>query len=312
MTEHYVTLFDTAYLLQGLALHRSMQRHLPAFRLWVLCMDDEAYRILNVLQLPSLSPLRLTDFETPELLAAKPTRSRAEYCWTVTPFSPRFVFEVDGSVQRVTYVDADVWFHRPPDAVFREFDASGKQVLITDHAYAPEHDQSTIAGQYCVQFVTFTREGGEPVRKWWEERCVEWCFARYEDGKFGDQKYLDAWPAMFADRVHVLADREAFLAPWNVSAIPYGRSVAFHFHGLKVYEGYRVFKHSGRYKVPRVVEQHIYDPYVEDLAECARGLGVHGFTLKLPPLSYPALLGGWLRRVAGDILSPRSVFVDLR
>jgi hypothetical protein len=312
MTEHYVTLFDSGYLLQGLALHRSMQRHLPAFRLWVLCMDDEAYRMLDALQLPSLSLLRLADVETPELRAVKPSRSRGEYCWTITPFSPRFVFEADASVQRVTYVDADVWFRRAPDAVFREFEASGKQVLITDHAYAPEHDQSAIAGQYCVQFVTFTREGGEPVRKWWEERCVEWCFARYEDGRFGDQKYLDAWPAMFADRVHVLADREAFLAPWNASALPYGRSVAFHFHGLKVYEGYRVFKHSGQYKVPRVVEEHIYGPYVEDLAEGARGLAAHGFSLKLPALSYPALFTAWLRRVAGDILSPRSLFADLR
>ncbi|HEY8360761.1 MAG TPA: hypothetical protein VIL30_25165, partial [Ramlibacter sp.] len=242
MTEHFVTVFDSGYLLQGLALHRSMQRHLASFRLWVLCVDEDAYRMLNALQLPSLSTLRLADLETPELQAVKGSRTRGEYCWTVTPFSPRFVFEADASVQRVTYVDADVWFRRAPTEVFREFEASGKQVLITDHAYAPEYDQSAIAGRFCVQFMTFNRGASEPVRKWWEERCIEWCFARLEDGKFGDQMYLDAWPEMFGEQVHVLADKAAFLAPWNASSIPYGRSVVFHFHGLRIYDGYKVFR----------------------------------------------------------------------
>ena len=68
-----------------------------------------------------------------------------------------------------------------PIQIFHECDASRKKVLITDHAYAPEHDQSATSGQYCLQFMTFTRNGGEVVRKWWEERCIEWCYARFED-----------------------------------------------------------------------------------------------------------------------------------
>ena len=312
MTEHFVTLFDSGFLLQGLALHRSLQRHLPSFRLWVICMDDDAWRMLSALQLPSLTALRLADLETPELRSVKPSRSRGEYCWTVTPFSPRFVFEADPSVRRVTYVDADLWFRRAPAAVFGEFEASGKQVLITDHAYAPEHDQSAIAGQYCVQFMTFNRDASEPVRKWWEERCIEWCHARYEEGKFGDQKYLDAWPEMFPEHVHVLSDRSAFLAPWNASWIPYGRSVAFHFHGLRIFDGYKVFRHAGMYKVPGVVQEHIYEPYMADLTHGVRQLASHGFDLKLARLPYREMFIAWLRRVAGELLSLRSVFTSLR
>ena len=312
MTEHFVTLFDSGFLLQGLALHRSLQRHVPAFRLWVLCMDDEAWRMLDTLQLPSLTAMRLADLETPELLAVKPDRTRGEYCWTVTPFTPRFVFEADPTVHRVTYVDADFWFRRSPEAVFRAFDDSGKAVLITDHAYAPEHDQSAIAGRFCVQFMTFTRGSSEPVRKWWEERCVEWCHARYEDGKFGDQKYLDAWPQLFPALVHVVPDLSAFLAPWNASWIPCGRSVAYHFHGLRIFDGYKVYRHAGMYKVPGVVHEQIYDPYIADLAEGVRRLATHGLTLKLPRAPYGDLLMAWLRRVAGERLAARSAFTSLR
>ncbi len=312
MTEHFVTVFDSAYLLQGFALHRSMQRHIPSFRLWVVCVDEDAYRMLNALQLPSLSALALADLELPELLAVKASRTRGEYCWTVTPFAPRFVFEADPAVGRVTYVDADLWFRRAPTAVFREFEASGKQVLITDHAYAPEYDQSAIAGQYCVQFMTFNRDASEPVRKWWEERCIEWCFSRYEDGKFGDQKYLDNWPEMFSEHVHVLAEKSSFLAPWNASCMPYGRSVAFHFHGLKIFKGFKVLKNSVGYSIPRVVHEHIYAPYVRDLTDGAKELERLHLIPALPEMSYFDLYAAWLRRMASRVLPARSVFATLR
>jgi len=234
LKEHFVTLFDSLFLPQGLALHMSMERHIGKYTLWILCMDDEVHEVLSRLNLPNVRLLQLSKLETPELLAVKPLRGKGEYCWTLTPFTARFVFEADAEVSRVTYLDADMWFRKNPEPIFREFDASGKDVLITDHAYAPEYDQSTTSGQYCVQFLTFTRDGGEVVRKWWEEKCIEWCFARFEDGKFGDQKYLDDWPIRFADSVHVLTNKELILAPWNATRFPYGNAVAWHFHRLRI------------------------------------------------------------------------------
>jgi len=186
--ENYVTLFDNLFLPQGLALHMSMVRHIRLFTLWILCVDDETFEVLNNLKLSNVKLLQLSKLETLELLKIKPTRSKGEYCWTLTPFAPRFVFEADPNVKRVTYLDADLCFRKNPKLIFEEFTESGKQVLITDHGYSPEYDQSGTSGQFCVQFMIFNREGGENVRIWWEERCIEWCYARYEEGKFGDQK----------------------------------------------------------------------------------------------------------------------------
>jgi hypothetical protein len=261
--EHYVTLFDSLFLPQGLALHMSMERHVKDYVLWVLSVDDEAYDVLNKLQLPNVRLLKLSQLETKELLQVKPTRSKGEYCWTLTPFAPRFVFEAEQCVERVTYLDADLWFRKHPKPIFDEFDASGKQVLITDHAYAPEYDQSATSGQFCVQFMTFSRHGGEVVRKWWEDRCIEWCYARHEDGKFGDQKYLDDWPERFADLVHVLNDNERTLAPWNASRYPYGRSIFYHFHGVRLTSVNAV--DVGNYFLPNPLLTYVYRPYLVDL-----------------------------------------------
>lgn len=278
--EHYVTLFDGFFLPQGLALHSSLERHAGSYTLWILCVDEQAYSILTALRLPNVRLLRTEDVETAELLAVKPLRTRGEYCWTLTPFAPRFVFEADASVKRVTYLDADLWFRRNPAPIFREFEASGKQVLITDHAYAPEHDQTAKTGQFCVQFLTVTRDGGETVRSWWEERCIEWCYARAEEGKFGDQKYLDDWPERFGTWVHVLDDRGLALAPWNATRFPYSGSVFYHFHGLRIISDKRVRLGLGRYAVPAPVLRNIYRPYLRDLRNARSVLAESGFPLQ--------------------------------
>jgi hypothetical protein len=265
MMEHYVTLFDSLFLPQGLALHISMERHIKDYTLWVLCVDDPVHEVLTKLNLPNVRLLQLSKLETTELLSVKPTRSKGEYCWTLTPFAPRFVFEADSALKRVTYIDADLWFRKNPASIFREFDVSGKHVLITDHAYAPEYDQSATSGQYCVQFMTFTREGGESVRKWWEERCLEWCYARPEDGKYGDQKYLDDWPERFVGLVHVLNDKGLTLAPWNAIRFPYAASIFYHFHGLRLTKN-RIVMFKG-YVIPRPTYKNIYLPYLRDFRE---------------------------------------------
>jgi hypothetical protein len=266
--EHYVTLFDSLFLPQGLALHLSMERHADSYTLWILCVDDQVFEILQRLQLANVRLLQLSKLETVELLRVKAGRTKGEYCWTLTPLSLRLVFEADPSVERVTYLDADMWFRQSPAPIFRELEASGKQVLITDHAYAPEYDQSIVSGQYCVQFMVFTRKGGEVVRQWWEERCIEWCFARPEDGKFGDQKYLDDWPERFPQQVHVLGDKELLLAPWNATRFPYGRAICWHFHGLRIVKGNSKSQYGvdcGSYPLPLVTRRYIYQEYLNDL-----------------------------------------------
>ena len=142
-------------------------------------------------------------------------------------------------------------------------------MLITDHSYAPDFDFSANSGQYCVQFMTFYREG-EVVRKWWEEKCIEWCFARAEDGKFGDQKYLDDWPERFAEYVHVLNNKELLLAPWNAKRFPYGNSICWHFHALRIItikSNNKFMIDYGHYPLPKVSIQNIYEKYVEDLLQ---------------------------------------------
>jgi hypothetical protein len=291
----YVTLFDSNFLPRGLALYRSLARHSPAFRLRVLCLDPDTATALEQLALPGLEAIPLSELEDahPELLAVKPGRSRTEYFWTLTPASALYVFEREADVLEITYLDADLMFFADPEPIFAEM--RGCSILITPHRYAPRLKRlEGTMGRYNVQFVTFRRdERGLEALRWWHERCVEWCFRRAIDGRFGDQKYLDDWPDRFAG-VHVLEHPGGGLAPWNVSQHSLARRgagvevdgrelVFFHYHGLHRTQDARGQLHWRReYPVSATEEELIWRPYI---AEVERA------TDEVRPLLPEAMLG---------------------
>lgn len=277
--EHFVTLFNSTFLPQGVALHQSMQLNIKDYVLWVLCVDNETYDVLNKLELQNVRLIKLSEVETKELLKVKSSRTKGEYCWTLTPFAPDFVFNADKLINRVTYIDADIWFRQSPKPIFDEFDNSNKKVLITDHSYSPHYDQSKMSGKYCVQIIIFDKLGSKDIRKWWREKCIDWCFNRFEDGKLGDQKYLESWPVLFPEKVHILLQTKFVQAPWNSEIFSYSDSLIYHFHGLRISS--KKCLNTGFYRIPEVVLENIYKEYIVVLKKAVRELVDVGFTLKI-------------------------------
>ena len=238
--EHFCTLFDHKFLPMGMSLHQSLITHAQPFHLWIICMDKLVEEQLKILALPQVSLISLQEIETPELLAVKPERSRGEYCWTMTPFTFTAVFKRQPDIKRVTYLDADLYFFRNPQILLQEFEESDRDILITEHSYAPEYDQTLLAGRFCVQFLTAkNNKSGLNIISWWQKRCLDWCCGKLEDGKFGDQKYLDTWPVLFSDKIWILQQKENALAPWNINWFSKYLAdklnpVFYHFHGLRI------------------------------------------------------------------------------
>ena len=307
---HYVTLFDSNFLPQGLALYESLTCHASPFTLWVLCMDDKAKTILDRLSKPGIKAMAVSEFETVQLLEIKQQRSLVEYCWTLTPMAPKIVFDRDQSVERVTYLDADLFFLKDPEPIHQEFRESGKSVMITEHAFDSLNDRSAQSGRFCVQFMTFVRTKSETVRGWWEARCLDWCFARCEDGKFGDQKYLDDWPSRFLNDVHVLKQFGAIQAPWNARRFHHSEAIVWHFHALRMIANGKVRLHPS-YSIPKEVDERIYNPYVSILHAAVVEIGES--VVQQSPRHFSHRLHPLIKHVARRILtalhdlSPKTV-----
>ena len=203
----FCTLFDKNYLFKGLALHESLRRHVEDFTLWILCMDDTAFDVLERLDLPDVKLLSLAQFEDEDLLAAKETRTQVEYCWTCTPSLPLYLLEHEPGLESISYLDADLFFSDDPAPVFQELGEGS--IGIVGHRYGPKWEAlAEDSGIYNVGFMVFRNDKRAlTCLSWWRDRCIEWCYHRVEDGKMGDQKYLDDWPARFPIRSKQLISR---------------------------------------------------------------------------------------------------------
>jgi hypothetical protein len=238
---NFCTLFDSNYLARALVMFRSLEATGDNFTLYVVCFDDLAFDILNKLKLENLVAIPMSDFENEDLLKVKLDRTAGEYCWTCTPHVIRYILD-KFKLSQVTYLDADLCFYDKPSLLLNEFEKTQSSVLITEHRYTPAYDYSSVSGIYCVQFITFNADDrGLRVLQWWQDRCLEWCYNRAEDGKFGDQKYLDDWTERF-EGVHVLKHLGGGVAPWNIQQYKLSNSgnklfvngfplVFYHFHG---------------------------------------------------------------------------------
>ncbi|MBI4032686.1 hypothetical protein HY374_03205 [Candidatus Berkelbacteria bacterium] len=271
---HYCTLFDQHYLPKGLALHESLMRHEDEFTLWVLALDETTVTVLETLAMPNVRIIRLREVEDADLRRVKRTRTQAEYCWTLTPVLPLYLLKRYKAIDAITYLDADLSFFSSPDPIFAEIGA--RSVAITSHRYETRYQHyETTSGKYNVQFLFFrNNREGRATLSWWRDRCIEWCYARFEDGKYGDQRYLDDWPERFRG-VHVITHVGAGVAPWNVHTQPIsGRSgstlvgrqplIFYHFHALALHTPWRATLARG-YRFTYTQHQLIYRPYLTAL-----------------------------------------------
>lgn len=272
---NFCTLFDSTYLSRALALINTLEKNKVDYHLYILAFDDLVFEIFNRVIKHNCTLISLKEFEDIFLLEVKKNRTRGEYCWTCTPSIIKYCIE-KYNLDSCTYLDADLFFFNSPKFLIDEI-PENKSVLITEHRYTPKYDQSGTSGKYCVQFMTFKNTpDGMAVLNWWRERCLEWCYARHEDGKFGDQKYLDDWMTRF-DCVHELKHLGGGVAPWNMTQYQYKKVgdevllskdnveyplVFFHFHALKIYD----YKYDlGVYDLNEDIVNLIYKPYLLEL-----------------------------------------------
>lgn len=318
---YYVTLFDSNYLTRGLVMYRSLLRHAGEFHLWIICFDDLALQLLQQLNLEKVTLVSLSEFEDSELLKIKPQRTQREYCWTCTPSTLLYVLNTEPHVDTITYLDADLMFFSSPEPIFTE--AKNASILLTEHRYLPEYDQSATSGIYNVQFMMFRRNiEGLNALKWWRDRCIEWCYARCENGKFGDQKYLDDWKERFPG-VHIVEHLGSGLAPWNAAQYNLTKKgenifveeyplIFYHFHALKIHP----FKigYLSNYPLKPELCEWVYYPYYQQLNQSYQEIQnlTPGFKLGIvnfpKPPKRPDNLYRFIRSVIKDIRQGRYYY----
>ena len=293
---YFTTFFDFNYLPRALVMIHSLKECTGPFRMYVLCLDEktEAYFRDNPMEEVITIPLSKLE-EDAALVQAKANRSRVEYIFTLSPALPLYVLEHFPEVDRITSLDADLCFYSNPEVLFR----SGKSIYISPHRFSEANRRLEKYGKYNVSFQSFRRddEGLACLRKW-KADCLEWCKDVLEGERYADQKYLDAWPALFKS-LEVIQHKGACVATWNLDRSPVSKNqdvyfvideplVFYHFHGVRknrfnMYKLsiYDYCKSIGEY------EKELYVNYISHMQQMQKNLETR--EIKRSASKYPLL-----------------------
>lgn len=238
---NFCTLFDSYYIHKGIALYNSLEEQCDNFRLYVMAFDRETYNKLMSLKFKYMYIECMCEHENEFFIKLKKERNKAEYCWTCGPYVI-YHFLKTYKLDSITFLDSDLYFLGNPAIAFAE--VGNNSIAITEQRISEK--SAKVYGRFCVQFMYFRNDhDGLSALEWWRDRCFEWCYERLEDGKFGDQKYIDEFPIRF-NNVCIIKNPGVGLAPWNFHRYDYKdegkticykgvlyKSVFFHMHGLK-------------------------------------------------------------------------------
>ena len=163
---------------------------------------------------------------------------------------------------------------------------------------------------------------GMTALRWWKDRCIEWCYDRIEDGKFGDQKYLDDWLSRF-EGVYELQHEGGGLAPWNIQQYEILSSngplrvrnkttlqewdvVFYHFHWLRFLSDKRV--DMGTYTLSQEVKEAFYHHYIKKLATNHDELAHYGVEPPIQKYTTKSGLPTPLHKIARRILGVYNIY----
>jgi hypothetical protein len=231
------------------------------------------------------------------------------------------------AVERVIYLDPDIYFYGALDAVWSALETSS--LVMTPHLRRPSADfeepsDLTIlrSGVHNLGFLGVKRS--DPVIafiQWWRERCRFDCRVAFDEGVFTDQRWMDLAPSFVRD-ARLLRQPGLNAAYWNISGSALSNTdgrwtidgallIFFHFSGFDPLRPEIVSRHQTR--LPPVKA----GPLRDLLHDYARRLLAHGYASSIKtPYGHRVLADGrvlcpTLRRTFLDAARNGATFDDL-
>lgn len=275
---YFTTVVSSEYLYKVLVMHQTLKHHCTDFNLFIMCADDEIYKILQGVKLSNTTLLRVQNVENDEIEKAKADRSNFEFCWTLKPVTLNHVMKHHQDADYYAHLDADLCFFANPDHIFDE--APEASLYLVEHRYSLRfQNYENQHGRFNTGFVGCRNtETARTAIQWWEERCLERCSQKPDATHkvYGDQWYVERWPELFGD-VHNINGKGVNAAAWNIEKYRVSRGnkqvyidqdqlIFYHFSGFKILDE-NEFNLSWFYPIKEDAVNIIYLPYMHLIKE---------------------------------------------
>ncbi len=211
----FCTITTKHYAFKSAALYKSIKEHVKNFHLWICCMDDDSYDMLNKMELSDATLIKYHQLEDSEIAAIKESRSITELCWTLKPQLMLYILKNYSKMASILYIDSDIYIFSNPYQITTKL--KRYSVLLTHHNFTKDFRYIyTQKGKYNAGLVGFKNDDtGLYCLNWWRSKCIEWCYDQIKDGKFADQKYLEELPKLTSS-IYVAQQTGGNAAIWNI------------------------------------------------------------------------------------------------
>jgi|SRR3989344_15821 len=270
MHYYFCTPLDIKFLHKGLALYYSCLNHCGNnFTMWILCLDPASHKILRKINLEHAKILTVEDLADNDLLKTRDSRTPAEFAWTSkAPLIIRVLKEIPKN-EIVAYLDSDQFLFSSLGDLYAELE--GCSIAITPHRFsAKDAYKEKLVGKFNAGMIYMRNDkNARECLDDWRSQCIEWCYGVLDDGKLGDQMYLDNWPQLYK-AVYQINNPGINAGTWNLNNFKVTKKdgviflndnklVWYHFHPLKIYLNK---KGEARAYPIQIISPVIYNPYV--------------------------------------------------
>ena len=247
--------------------------------------------------------IQVSDISIPDFNSVVYRYSIMELNTAVKPFVFEYLFRTR-PYDRITYLDPDIWIHRPLEAVFSALDTA--DIALIPHIRRPYFDRFEPTDTRIIQSGTFNlgfialKRGltADRLLSWWSEKLFLDCVVDIPRGLFVDQKWLDLVPSFFPSHA-IIYDPTCNIAYWNLHertlsvngdghyTVDGAPLTFFHFSGYSPFEPARLSKHQDRHRLR-------WNPALRRLCqEYSNALFANGYeTTATWPYSYEVLPNG--------------------
>jgi len=275
----FVTFFDSRFLIQGTVAVASFLKQNESASGVIYCTNTLTTKILkerfrglrvkirNISEIPSIEEAR-------EMMSLD--RNPIEVLLALKPI---LILETLKDLPReepLVYFDADLFFYESLNTMITEL--GGANLLLTRHLFPSQLSSSVKYGIVNAGFILMRNKSETiAVVTDWAKKCKQWCFLRLEEGKYGDQLYLNDYldlPGVKSisdpgvnNGVYYFQEKRKIKSISNVVFIEDSKLICFHFHGIRITKDL-IFSGFNRYKVPKRafrVWTNIYRQYLKEI-----------------------------------------------
>lgn len=262
---NFCTYFDKNYLSRFLVLRNSINQFKKKNNYYVLYLDEIVKNFFQKKNFNDVILISLDEIEEKykQLNKAKGNRSLIEYYFTLSPFLPKYIYEIF-KINKISYLDSDLYFFQDPEKLIRQEDDSSI-ILI-------KQESKLIYGNFNVGWIIFNfnfTETRKIVDKW-SNQCIKSCtdFPDPSSDVYADQKYLDSWPKKLKN-LKILYPGYSCLSPWDKNDVIENNidsMITYHFHGFSMTKNnFSTGFYQFNKKPSNKIIKSIYHPYLRDL-----------------------------------------------